>query len=392
MLLNWVGFLLSLATILVISKRNLPLALISGALLLGLLTLPVSAVIHQTTRTLTDRSIVLLALAMGVIPVIGGTMKESGQIDSLLDNVRMNRRYLLATSAAFMGLLPMPGGALLSAPILEKGGEGVPDLLKAAINNWFRHLFILVYPLSPALIASSEIVNVDVYSAMLYLLPSLTLATTLGYLFFLRRVHGRPHYSETFSWPGFLLPLSIILSAPILDFTLKRLAGLGSEATVIGVAAALALSVAFSQRPLAITDIVTRTRPWNFALIIIGMFLYLHVFQQSEASTLIASLPLPPLILAVTVGFLLGLFTGRVQLPASIILPVYLTSAGAITPVTFALIYTAIFFGYVISPVHPCLVVTSEYFHTPVKDLMLKLTPATAIILAVVLFVSLFSP
>ncbi|MEW5995754.1 MAG: DUF401 family protein, partial [Candidatus Zixiibacteriota bacterium] len=298
---------------------------------------------------------------------------------------------LTGSSAAFMGLLPMPGGALLSAPIVEKGGEGVPDHLKASINNWFRHLFILVYPLSPALIASAKICGLDVYHAMLYLLPSLAFATLLGYLFFLRQVHGRPTYSQAFSWAGLIIPLSIILSAPILDFTLKRLAGIGSLATIIGVITALGLSIAFSRKKLSLAGIVARMKPWNFTLIIIGMFLYLHIFQQSNARHLIASLPLPPLTLAVTAGFILGLVTGRVQLPASIILPVYLAAADHITPITFALIYTAIFFGYIISPVHPCLVVTSEYFHTPVRRLMGKLAPATAVVLGAVLLVSILA-
>ncbi|MFQ5868849.1 MAG: DUF401 family protein, partial [Candidatus Zixiibacteriota bacterium] len=177
MLLTWVGFLVSLVGILIISKKNLALALISGAIILGLFTLPLGVILDRIVYTITDSSIILLALAMGVIPIIGGTMKESGQIDSLVNNVRISRRYLLPFSAALMGLLPMPGGALLSAPILERGGERVSNDLKAAINNWFRHLFILIYPLSPALIVSAKISDLDVYVAIVYLLPGLLLAS-----------------------------------------------------------------------------------------------------------------------------------------------------------------------------------------------------------------------
>ena len=173
--ITWMGFLISLGGILIISKRNLPLALISGAVILGLFTLPLGVVLDRFIYTVTDSSIILLALAMGVIPIIGGTMKKSGQIDSLVNNLRINKRSLMAISPALMGLLPMPGGALLSAPILEKGGEGVADDLKAAINNWFRHLFIMLYPLSPALIVSAEISDLDVYRAIVYLLPGFLL-------------------------------------------------------------------------------------------------------------------------------------------------------------------------------------------------------------------------
>ncbi len=389
MLTTWAGFLISLAVILTVSKKNLPLALISGAIILGVFTLPLAVVLDRITYTLTDSSIILLALAMGVIPVIGGTMKESGQIDGLVNNLRIDKKYLLASSAALMGLLPMPGGALLSAPIVEKGGVGVPGDLKAAINNWFRHLFILIYPLSPALIASAKIADLDVYRAVTYLLPCFLLALILGYVFFLSKVRGNLSYPEKFSSSGLIVPLVVILSAPVLDFTLKRLFSIGTLATLIGVTTGLLLSIALSQRKLNLKGIVVHMKPWNFALIIVGMFLYLYIFQASDARNLIATLPLPPLTLSITAGLLLGFVTGRVQLPASIILPVYLATTDHITPFVFALIYVSIFFGYVMSPVHPCLVVTCEYFHVPVKDLVKKLAQPTAIIFVVVLLVSI---
>jgi len=111
----------------------------------------------------------------------------------------------------------------------------------------------------------------------------------------------------------------------------------------------------------------------------LGMFLYLHVFQASDADSIIAGLPLPPLMLAVVAGFVLSICTGRVQLPASIVLPVYLATVEVITPTVFALIYIAIFFGYIISPVHPCLVVTCEYFNVSIKEMIRKLAIPTGI-------------
>jgi len=388
LLLTWLGFLVSLAGILLISQKNLALALIIGAIILGLFTLPLGVILDRIVYTITESSIILLALAMGVIPIIGGTMKESGQIDSLVSNVRIKRRYLLPFSAALMGLLPMPGGALLSAPILEKGGEGVSNDLKATINNWFRHLFILVYPLSPALIVAAKICDLDVYVAIIYLLPGLLLASILGYIFFLSRVHGSLSYPERFSWSDLTVPLIIILSAPALDFILKRTLSLGSLATLIGVTTGLSLSIILSRKKLDLGRIAVGMKPWNFSLIIIGMFVYLHIFQASDAGSLIATLPLPPLTLSVTAGFLLGLSTGRVQLPASIILPVYLATADHITPFVFALIYIGIYFGYIISPVHPCLVVTCEYFRIPIKDMIQKMTLPTLIVFFAVLLIS----
>ncbi|MBN2226702.1 MAG: DUF401 family protein [candidate division Zixibacteria bacterium] len=387
--MTWLGFLISLATILLISKKSLPLGLICGALLLGFFTLSPDIVLDRVILTLTDPSIVLLSLAMGIIPILGGTMKASGQIDSLVANVRIPQRYLLAFSAALMGLLPMPGGALLSAPILEKGGAGVPGKLMASINNWFRHLFILIYPLSSALIVSAELCDIDVYRAVIYLLPGFAVALFLGYLFLLRRVNGRLVYPNQFSLKELLVPLVIIISAPAVDFILKKLFHLNSEATLLGVLTGLALSIFFSRKRLDLKTITIKMKPWNFALIILGMFLYLRIFQVTETGTLIAALPLPPLMLALSAGFILGLVTGRVQLPASIIFPVYLAAVSVVTPAIFALIYIAIYYGYVISPVHPCLVVTCEYFGVSIKTMIGELARPTVILMVLVIIIAL---
>ncbi|MFH1891799.1 MAG: DUF401 family protein [Candidatus Zixiibacteriota bacterium] len=385
----WMGFIVSLAAILVISRKNLALALISGAIILGLFTLSLDSLLDRIIYTITDSSIMLLALAMGVIPLIGGTMKESGQIDSLVSNVRISKRYMLPFSAALMGLLPMPGGALLSAPIIEKAGEGVADDLKAAINNWFRHLFIMMYPLSPALIASAKICDLDLYVTVIYLIPGALLAALVGYVFYLRKVHGKLKHDDIFSWKELSIPLIVILSAPILDFSLKRILSISSLATLIGVVTGLVLSIVLSRRRLDLKHIAAKMKPWNFSLILVGMFLYLHVFQESDASNLIAWISLPPLTLAIVAGFVLGLLTGRVQLPGSIVYPVYLAATGGITPILFALIYVAIFFGYIISPVHPCLVVTCEYFHVPIKRMIDRLAVPTAVVMGIVIFLSI---
>ena len=120
-------------------------------------------------------------------------------------------------------------------------------------------------------------------------------------------------------------------------------------------------------------------------MIIVGMFLYLHIFQASNAGVLIARIPLPPLLLSVLVGFLLAMVTGRVQLPASIIFPIFLSATGPISPFVFALIYSSIYFGYIFSPVHPCLVVTCEYFHIPVRTMVGRLSIPTLMVLAMIL-------
>ncbi len=388
--LTWIGFFLSLVTLLIVSRRSLPLALFAGGIILGIFTLPLPEVGRKIFDTLSDPSIDLLALAMGVIPLIGGAMKESGQIDDLVSNLRSGKRALLALSPALMGLLPMPGGALLSAPLVEKGGRDVDKKIKAALNVWFRHLLILIYPLSSALIASAKIAGLEVYQIILYLLPGFIFAFLLGYVFLLRKVKGEISYSDSFSWRRLLPPLGVILVAPALDFTLQRIFAFPIKeiATLIAVSASLFLSLSFSKFKLNLKKISRQMKPWNFTLIILGMFVFLRIFEASDAVSLIASIPLPPLTLSVLAGFILGLVTGRVQLPASIVLPVYLATSSFISPILFSVIYISIFFGYVLSPVHPCVSVSCEYFRVQIKDFLRELILPVFIIFSITLVLS----
>ena len=116
-------------------------------------------------------------------------------------------------------------------------------------------------------------------------------------------------------------------------------------------------------------------KPWKYFLIIIGVFLFLHVFEVSTISGLIAELVFSKTFLIIIVGALLSIVTGRVQLPISILIPIFLATYGAeqLTAMTFALMYVAIYIGYMISPVHPCVSVSIEFFDTNYKDFAGKL-------------------
>jgi integral membrane protein (TIGR00529 family) len=389
-MISWLGFIISLTVILIVARRNLPLALFCGAIILGIFTLPLITIFDKIIFTFTDLSVIFLACAMGIIPMIGGTMKESGQMDDLVNNLRIGKKGIMALAPALMGMLPMPGGALLSAPIIERAGEGIANDLKVAINNWFRHLFVLVYPLSSALIASAKIANLSVYTAFLFLLPTFFFALFLGYIFLVRKVQGNIKYTNPFSLKGLLIPLGIILIAPFLDFILKTIWMLPiiEIATLIGVSFAFIISLIASRVVLNLKDIARKMKPWNFTLIILGMFVFLNIFKASNVAELIASIPLPPETLCVVAGFILGFTTGRVLLPASIILPVYLTM-GTITPFIFAVIHTSIFFGYILSPVHPCVCITLEYFNVSMKNFFRLTAPPVFIIFCIALLISI---
>ncbi|MEA1993467.1 MAG: DUF401 family protein [Euryarchaeota archaeon] len=369
---TWIGFFLSIAVLMVISRRTLAGGLSAAAVTLGVFSLSPIDMLQEILNALTDISVLLLALTVGIIPIIGGALEESGLIDDLVANLKLGKKTFLAFSPALFGSLPMPGGALLSAPLVERGGKGVSAHKKTAVNVWFRHLLLIIYPLG-ALLATTKIAEVDLFEAILYLIPGFFLALLLGYLFLLRDISGNSLDSSPFSAKKLAVPLGIILTAPVLDLLLLQLfKGIIPEAPLT-FAVFMSLLLAFYFGDLGLKDlklIGKKMEPWNFAFIILSMFIFLNIFKASDAPELIASLSVSKPVLMVLVGALLGFITGRVQVPISILVPIYFSKYGvsALTPITFAITYFSIFMGYMISPVHPCVSVSIVYFGSTLKD------------------------
>jgi len=389
--LVWIGFFCALFLILVIARKSLWLAMFVGAIYLGIFSPGLAEMPEVIRDTFTDPSILLLALAIGIIPIIGGIMEHSGLMDDLVNNLRMNQKSFLSVSPALIGLLPMPGGALLSAPLVERGGKGVPDDLKSAINVWYRHLFILIYPLG-TLLAISKVAGINLYVAVLYTLPGFFILFILGHLTLIRKVGGTVEYKKKFSLKRLLTPLYIVLAAPAIHICLMYIFGhLGvfaetrSElALVIGVSFSLVISFYFGGiGKKAIGPVIKKMKPWNFTLIILGMFFFLGMFQASDGPANIAELEVSATVLLVGIGFFLGAAMGRVTAPVFILYPIYLDKFGNMSIIAFSVMYFAVFLGYVISPVHPCLIVTMEYFKVSYKSMVKRLAVPMVVALAI---------
>lgn len=383
----WLGLGLSITLLLVVAQRNLYLAMFAAAIVLGLTTLPISSFFHEVYLTFTDPSIVALALVVAIIAMIGGILEESGGMEDLVSNMRIGKRPFLGASPALLGMLPMPGGALLSAPMVERSGAELQGSTKAALNVWFRHILFFVYPLAPPLIASAKIAGLEVYSVLPYLLPFFLFSLLVGYFFFLRETTEGINYEGAFSLRGLLIPLSIILSAPLIDFVLKTVVNpeVSELATLAGVVVSVLAAWVVSGFDFSeLREVGIKMQPWNFSLIILGMFTFLHVFQASGAPEVLAKVDVPMSGILIGVAFILGVITGRIQAPASVVIPIFFARTGQMSMpyLAFAVTYFSIFLGYAVSPIHPCVSISVEYFESSVKNYIRKLAIPTVLSLA----------
>lgn len=386
------AFVFSISIFIILSRKSISTAMFTAAVILGITTSPLELVARDVLTPFINPKVISLSIATSIIPMIGGLMNKLGYLDKMIKNLKISRRAFMGIAPAIVGLLPMPGGALLSAPMVEKIGEkDVPGEIVATANVWFRHVFILIYPMSTALIISTEISKISMYTVIPYLSIFAAIAILLGYYSYLRKVPSNSSYEENSKITKFLGPLSILLLAPFIDFTLRTTLHIDSAYSVmIGVLASFTVLLLHGKPGLEDHRAVAkRMKPWEFFFLIIAIYAYLNTFIDSGLPSLIGTSNLNPFILYIVIPFLLGFATGRVMTPVAILFPVYITQLGYMTPIFFATTYVTIFMGYIISPVHPCLVVTAEYFKVDVSKII-KHSALQALIVVIVAAVLLF--
>jgi len=359
------SFLLIIALILIFSKKELSVVLGISAIIFGLLTQV--NIINSMIEVIINPSIVLLALSVLLIPILGGIMEESGLMLELIQNMKVSKKVALMVSPALFGLLPVAGGALMSAPIVDQIDPALDSNRKVAINVWYRHVLLLIYPLSSAILVASVLSGISLYLIVLALLIPFILMVFVGYFTLLKPVDKSKESTNRNLKLVFhnLIPLII---APIIDFLGRLFFPISFPELFVFIGLIISISIALKfakMNVFNIKEISRKMKVWRFPLLIISMFLFLSIFLESGVPEQISALNLP-FALFISIGFILGFTTGRVQLPSSILIPIYLIQNLVLSMpiIDFVFLYFAIYLGYLITPLHPCLAYNINYFKT----------------------------
>ena len=365
MLPAWLSFVIIIGIVLALSKFELGIVLTSGAL--GFAILAGVDILQTLINVFTNPSIILLIIIMTLLPILGGIMEESGLMIEMIQKMRISKKSSLMMIPALFGLLPVPGGALMSAPIVQQIDSEGDANIKVSINIWYRHMLIIVYPLSSSLLIVSILTDINLYILVISLMPGLIVMWLIGYITLVKNISSFSEQGERDLKRAFhnIIP---ILIAPIVDFIGRTFFNFSVPEffLFIGLLISIWLALRFGKmRFSSIKDISKKMKIWRFPLIIFSMFFFLEVFILSGAPEEIASLDLS-LFLLILLGFFLGFATGRIQLPVSIVIPIYLAQfTGTTMPLLdFVFIFTSLSLGYLITPIHPCVAYSIEYFGT----------------------------
>ena len=181
--------------ILIRLKFKLSHSLLITALILGILSGagPLSLV-DSIINVFKDSSSMSTILSVMMVSILGGLMKQYNLFDKIVSSmlkVINNKKAILMIIPSMIGLLVVPGGALLSAPFVNDIGKelNIPTSRRAAINLVFRHMAILLLPYSTSLLViSGSLPNIHIPTVLSLNLIFVIFMYGAGYFLYLKDI------------------------------------------------------------------------------------------------------------------------------------------------------------------------------------------------------------
>jgi len=187
--------------ILIYRRVALGITLNLTAIVLSMLFLELIDVGNVFWETLTDFVTISLVLATFGIMLLSQLYKETGFVTTLsqsLSEIVRNSKLVMSILPAVMGLLPVPGCAIISAPMIEAEAKRL-KLDKARqtyVNVWFRHTILPVYPMSPFLILTGALTGLSIISLIFRQVPVVIAMLAIGYMVGFSKVPAVKHESS----------------------------------------------------------------------------------------------------------------------------------------------------------------------------------------------------
>jgi uncharacterized protein len=373
-------------------KIALSIALFIGSLILGIwMQLGPARLLESAFGSLVDLQTISLILIVGIILLMSRLMKETGHLDRIVTSfsaLSKDPRVAGSVMPALIGLLPMPGGALFSAPMVdtalcknEMSGEE-----KTAVNYWFRHIWEYWWPLYPGVVLAVALLKVEAWRFMIIMLP-MTLVSVFAGVFFILRPLGKTQErgDGVFSskdMRGFLWEIMPILIVVGVILALGGVTGLlemmgiqvkipGSVSILPGLAAST-LWIGFVNRikMRKVFQEATSKGVLPMLLLVVSIMVFKGVMNDSEAVIQIRNelmaYRIPVIMVILIMPFLSGLITGIaigfVGTSFPLIIPMFPTTDLFTYLSWAAMAYSFGYMGMMLSPVHLCLLVTKDYF------------------------------
>lgn len=345
--------------------------------------------------------VTLTALIM-LVNALGVAMKEtsvSQRLTLALQGLFKSRRLALAAIPMMMGMLPTPGGIMLSAPMVRDLGDhvGIDRPHAAAINFFFRHQWETVWPLFPAVLLIQGMLGVPALSLISHNM-AIMLAGTLGGTIFLllrgipsrkgRERHKGKLLHDLRDFAGAFWPI-VLVATLYAAFDLPPAAGL---------LPAILVFLVVHGFPLKRWGSIFRSAfKFDFVLLIFGVMVFKVNLEAGNAVEDVvvflteANVPANLLLffLPMLVGSLTGLTLGSVAITFPLLKP-FMFVGGELRIGLEVLAFSGLMCGLLITPVHLCVPLSASYFETSVSKVIARVIGPVVFIAAAGAFMALF--
>jgi len=336
---------------------------------------------------------------MGIIIlvyILSGFLNKVGSLDNLVDSLRgivKDYRFTLAFIPAFLGLIPMPAGAIFSAPMVKEIGNraGLTPEEDTFVNYWFRHIWEFIWPLFSAMILFAGLLKVEIREVILVQFPLTITAILIGFVWEYKNLKRDIAVTNK---KDILLNLKNLLYG-IWPILLIIILVLGAKLDILISLVITVLSIyLLNANKLKITEIkeiIKKNIDWGVVTLIVGIMFFQRMLQVSGGIEIIpamfAKLKIPVFMVLFSIPFFIGVLTGLSSAALGISIPVLIPIIvqGEVNLYYAMLAFTGSFVGVMISPMHLCLVVTKNYFKANMGKIYKMLIPPLIIIILVAL-------
>ena len=372
--------------ILLAKKIRLELVLPAGAICMALISgVDLPDIGSEWLNSFINRRSADLFIIIMSVMLLGELMEKGkmfGRMSAIFLKIFRDNRIAAAASAAFIGFLPMPGGSLISAPFVDKLLPCYEQKEKMAVNYWYRHIWEYFFPLYAGLAWIITVMKVPATDLFIYQGAMTVVMASAGLPILLK--HRKQEITElataenplkllVISWPILLaVGLSIVFS---LDLPWAVLISL--------------IAFIIKERHLAvyIKPFVMKKRTVYVIFLVTGMVFFDSIVRSSGVATgvyeaLKGSNPAVFVFLVPMIcGVLTGITIGFVSISFPVIYP-FLVVNGVVDMNYLLLGFIGGFMGVMLSPMHLCLIVTTDFFKTTLKDVYPYIIKAGVLTLA----------
>ncbi len=376
---EFIAVFISFTSILVLNKKKVPvgLAICICALLMAFIGgLGIPGITKVLVDTFTNLTKVKQYIIITEVSIIGILLGKYGIIDEVIkyfSKIVSSRRITLMSIPALVGLLSVPGGAIISVPFVDKLGDksNLSKTHKAVINLVYRHIAMHIMPYTSGfLLVASLAPSISVYKLAGLNSIFIILYCIIGYFLYIRKVKNDRTSSNKASWSS-LINLLIHTSPVYVAVLLNLFVGLPFYYGLL-----INLLIIFLLRPIKSFPIdIIKSINYKILFALIGVYLIQGVIGKMESLTdfltMIFSSPDTIIFGIIVISFFFGMTTGFQPTALGIVLPILtmlpLTESQLLFYAHFTFEWS--FVGYFFSPLHLCQLFTCEYLDVSTAEL-----------------------